>query len=58
MSKIVEWFSSEGEMVRYRPLSARLPAFLAVYSPERGLSAGRSRYAVAGLDWPRSRRNR
>ena len=29
MSKIVEWFSSEGEVVRYRPLSARLPEFLA-----------------------------
>ena len=38
MSKIVEWFSSEGEVVRYRPLSARLPAFLAVYGPERGFS--------------------
>ena len=38
MSKIVEWFSSEGEMVRYRPLSARLPEFLAVYGPERGFS--------------------
>ena len=36
MSKIVEWFSSEGEVVRYRPLSVRLPAFLAVYGPERG----------------------
>ncbi len=38
MSKIVEWFSSEGEVVRYRPLSARLPEFLAVYGPERGFS--------------------
>ena len=38
MSKIVEWFSSEGEVVRYRPLSVRLPAFLAVYGPERGFS--------------------
>jgi len=39
MSKmIVEWFSSEGEMVRYRLLSARLPEFLAVYGPERGFS--------------------
>ena len=38
MSKTVEWFSSEGEMVRYRPLSARLPEFLAVYGPERGFS--------------------
>jgi len=36
MSKIVEWFTAEGEVVQYRPLSARLPAFLAVYGPERG----------------------
>ncbi|PJI37335.1 MAG: hypothetical protein CTR54_23125 [Rhizobium sp.] len=38
MSKIVEWFTAEGEVVQYRPLSARLPAFLAVYGPERGFS--------------------
>lgn len=36
MSKIVEWFTAEGAVVQYRPLSARLPAFLAVYGPERG----------------------
>lgn len=38
MSKIVEWFTPEGEVTHYRPLSARLPAFLAVYGPERGFS--------------------
>ncbi len=38
MSKIVEWFTPEGEVTQYRPLSARLPAFLAVYGPERGFS--------------------
>ena len=38
MSKIVEFFTPEGEVTHYRPLSARLPAFLAVYGPERGFS--------------------
>ena len=38
MSKIVEFFTPEGEVTQYRPLSARLPAFLAVYGPERGFS--------------------
>ena len=38
MSKIVEFFTPEGEVTQYRPLSARLPTFLAVYGPERGFS--------------------
>lgn len=38
MSKVVELFTPDGDLVVYKPLSARLPAFLAVYGPQQGYS--------------------
>ncbi|MCP5197446.1 MAG: hypothetical protein H6974_11790 [Gammaproteobacteria bacterium] len=36
MSSVIELYSASGELVRYRPLSARIRDFLGPYSPDQG----------------------
>ncbi len=35
-TNVVEFYTETGEITRYRPLSDRLPAFLAQYGPDKG----------------------